>query len=84
MRNFGIMSGRSALGGTSDRPSANSADTTRADSISDLELRSKHLFFFVFLFPIVFVGGLVVGYAAFAPEPVQYELRVEAYRLKGH
>lgn len=61
-----------------------SAPDTQRDSISDLELGSKHLFFFVFLFPIVFVGGLVVGYAAFVPEPIQYELRVEAYRFKAH
>lgn len=32
-RNFGIMSGRSALGGTSDRPSASRADTPRENVI---------------------------------------------------
>lgn len=68
MRNFGL-SRREAV--------------TRANSTA-LEPNSNSILLFVVLLPIALVGCLVIGYAAFAPEPIQYQSSVEAYRLKSH
>jgi hypothetical protein len=54
------------------------------DPIPEFERGSSLLFLFVVLLPIALVGGLVIGYAAFAPELVQNEQRVEADRFKVH
>jgi hypothetical protein len=44
------------------------------DPIPEFERGSSLLFLFVVLLPIALVGGFCIGYAAYAPEPVQYEL----------
>jgi hypothetical protein len=82
-RNWRLTSGRDAGGADHLGRSRISANTTRANS-ADLKLGSNSIFLFVVLLPIALVGCLVVSYAAFAPEPIQYQSSVEAYRLKSH
>lgn len=52
--------------------------------IHPFELGSHLLFLGLMLLPIVIVGGMVIGYLALAPQPIEYQSSVEAYRLKGH
>jgi hypothetical protein len=81
-RNFGVT-GRSVVGGL-DQPSGlhNGAYKTRADSVrpsvNPFEIGSAFLFALVVLFPIAFIGGVCLGYAAYAPEPVEYQARLKA------
>lgn len=49
-----------------------------------LEPRAGFLFLLVFVLPTILVGVVVLGYAALAPEPVEYLSSVETYRFKGH
>lgn len=62
----------------------NSGSQSGQPSIREFERGSSVLFLLVVLLPIALVGGVCIGYAAFVPQSIKYEQRVEADRFKGH
>lgn len=80
-RNWGITTSRRDVGGLDHPSGSHRADTQRDSvrpSIDPFEIGSHFLFALVILFPLAVVGGLCLGYAAYAPEPVEYAARFKA------
>lgn len=82
-RNFGIpnTTSRRIVGGLDQSGGSLRADTQRDSislSINPFEIGSAFLFALVVLFPIALVGGACLGYAAYAPEPVEYQASFKA------
>jgi hypothetical protein len=88
-----------AASGDQPQPRPRSANETRADNVIELfpalledgetfvhplELGSKFLFFGLLALMFAIVGGMVVGYAALAPKPIEYRSGMEADGFKGH
>ena len=74
--------GGKTVGGLDQSSRLHNGAGTRADSIrssiNPFEIGSSFLFALVVLLPIALVGGICLAYAAYAPEPVEYQASFKA------